>query len=207
MSFYYFLEGKMLPFVIFFLVVGWGLVALLAWGAYKVRTKRTASVWILAGCFFVLGTFPFVGYLFDSAKWFAIGVSLPLGLLLTFLSIDGFLKYKWCTDLVEAQVKDLAPIYRHRGVAGYVPVFSYHYRGESYEGQSFLPHSKRNLQHLFSKGDRCEIFVDPRCPECCVDKKRERPRLHLLLMFFAICFFAFSIFLICMPAESIAIRA
>ena len=195
----------MLIFALLFVLVGWGLAALLLIGAYKVKKGRLVLVWTMAGCFFSLGAIPLVAYLLDSAKLFAIGISLPLGVLLAFLSVHDLLRYTWCTVSVQACVRDVACVYSRHRTARYAPLFFYQYLGKSYEAQSFLHYSRRLSELLFKKGEQLEIFVDPRAPENCADK-RKFPRCHFLLLLGALCFLALTIFLICTPSQAITMR-
>ena len=198
----------MLPFVIFFLLVGWGLAAFFIWvGCNKARAGRRLSFWVLAGCFFALGAFPLVGCLLNSEKWFAAGIALSIGVLLSFLSVESLIRCKWCTVPVEAYVKDLVPVYHRRGQPSrYVPVFSYRYLEKNYEERSFLNYTGRTLHRLFTVGERYEIFIDPRCPSCCADKRKLPYVGNPLLLLCALGFLAFGIVVICLPAASITVR-
>lgn len=195
----------MLFFTLFFTIIGWGLSALLIFAACKSKVGRRLSPLVMAGCFFALGTFVLLGYVLDSAKLFAIGISLPIGVLLAFLSVYDLLKYRQCTVSVTAQIKEIECVWRRRGRNCYVPLFCYQYLGKTYEAHSFIQYSRRKAERLFVKGARCELRIDPRDPEICVNK-RTKPHLDFLMLFFALCLLAYSVFLICAPAEVITLR-
>ena len=195
----------MLFITMFLLIMSWGTAALIAWCAHKARKGRPVFLWIVAGCFFSVGAIVLVGCLINSAKLFAVGITLPLGLLLAFLSVQDMLKYKWCTALVQARVKEIVCTYTRRRNRRYAPVFCYQYLGENYEMKSFVHYSRRNSRRLFMEGAYYDIFVDPQCPEFCVDKRR-RPYYDFLLMFFAFFFLAYAVVLIFAPSSAITIR-
>ena len=195
----------MLPITIFLLIFCWGTAALIAWCAYKARGGRPVFLRVTAGCFFLVGAIVLVGCLINSTKLFAVGITLPIGLLLAYLSVQDMVKYKWCTAPVQARVKGIVQSYSRRGIRRYTPVFCYQYLGKSYEMTSFVHYSLRNSRCLFEEGMYYHIFVDPRPPEFCVDKRR-RPRYDFLLMFFALFFLVAAVALICTPSSAITIQ-
>ncbi len=193
----------MLPFTVLFVVLGWGLAAVLSWIAFKGRGKRPFLLWAMALCFFAAGAFPLAASLLESAKLYAVGIALTFGTLLAVLGVEKLLSYMWCTVPIRARVARVVQVYSRRGPVGHVPVFSYCYAGKNYESQS-LASSKRRTGRVLMEGEEYEIFVDPRRPENCADKCC-RPRVDLWLLLLAFCFLLYGFFLLLMPAASITI--
>ena len=193
-----------LGLVIMFAVVGIGLAALLLFCAGKVTAYRRWTLLILAGVFGCFGLFSLLAYALDSAKLFAFTMLFGLAGIALPPSIIEMIQYKQCTVSVHAKLKDKR-ISRVRHSSLWIPIFSYTYNGETIVSESCIYYSKRKFIKIFEIGKTYEIFINPKFPTDCADKRKFPSgvvgllALGVLMLLFAVCF-------LCLPSNAITIK-
>ena len=75
----------------------------------------------------------------------------------------------------------------------YFPVFRYTVDGKVIEQQSFAFYSKRKCKQLFTAGQMYTVFVDPKFPRYCIDKRCVPFWPHIVLILTAIVFIGMGI--------------
>ena len=192
-----------LGLVIMFAVVGIGLAALLLFCAGKVTAYRRWTLLILASVFGCFGLFSLLAYALDSAKLFAFTMLFGMAGIFLPPSIIELIQYKQCTVSVHAKLKDKR-IYHHKFSTLWTPIFSYTYNGETIVSESCISYSKRKFNKLFEIGKTYEIFINPKFPTDCADKRKFPSGVVVLLVFGALMLF-FAVCILCLPSGAITI--
>ena len=193
-----------LGLVIMFAVVGIGLAALLLFCAGKVTAYRRWTLLILAGVFGCFGLFSLLAYALDSAKLFAFTMLFGMAGIFLPPSIIELIQYKQCTVSVHAKLKDKR-ISRVRHSSLWIPIFSYTYNGETIVSESCISYSKRKFKKLFEIGKTYEIFINPKFPTDCADK-RKFPSGVIGLLVLGVLMLIFAAYILCLPSNAITIK-
>ena len=193
-----------LGLVIMFAVVGIGLAALLLFCAGKVTAYRRWTLLILAGVFGFFGLFSLLAYALDSAKLFAFTMLFGMAGIFLPPSIIELIQYKQCTVSVHAKLKDKR-ISRVRHSSLWIPIFSYTYNGETIVSESCISYSKRKFNKLFEIGKTYEIFINPKFPTDCADK-RKFPSGVVGLLVLGVLMLLFAVCILCLPSNAITIK-
>ena len=193
-----------LGLVIMFAVVGIGLAALLLFCAGKVTAYRRWTLLILAGVFGCFGLFSLLAYALDSAKLFAFTMLFGMAGIFLPPSIIELIQYKQCTVSVHAKLKDKR-ISRVRHSSLWIPIFSYTYNGETIVSESCISYSKRKFKKLFEIGKTYEIFINPKFPTDCADK-RKFPSGVVGLLVLGVLMLIFAAYILCLPSNAITIK-
>ena len=193
-----------LGLVIMFAVVGIGLAALLLFCAGKVTAYRRWTLLILAGVFGCFGLFSLLANALDSAKLFAFTMLFGMAGIVLPPSIIEMIQYKQCTVSVHAKLKDKR-ISRVRHSSLWIPIFSYTYNGETIVSESCISYSKRKFKKLFEIGKTYEIFINPKFPTDCADK-RKFPSGVVGLLVLGVLMLLFAVCILCLPSNAITIK-
>ncbi len=192
-----------LGFVIMFAVVGIGLAALLLFCARKVTAYRRWTLLILAGVFGFFGLFSLLAYALDSAKLFAFTLCIGMAGISMPPSIIELIQYKLCTVPIRAKLKDKR-ISRVRHSSLWIPIFSYTYEGNNIVSESCISYSPRKFGKLFEIGKSYDIYINPKFPTDCADK-RKFPSGVVVLLAVGIVMLLFAVCILCLPSGAITI--
>ena len=107
----------------------------------------------------------------NSARLSFFGALVPFHIVLSFISVDSFVRYKKCTVALEARCVSYS-VRSKRGIKRLTPRFSYCYNGQEAENDSFVSYRPAAFKELFLVGGRCTVYIDPLTPQSCVDKRR-----------------------------------
>ncbi len=131
--------------------------------------------------------------LFGTEKLSYAAVSCSLGLIFIYFPLLILIKHKNCTHIVIAKCIGFDTVSGHRGWHRYTPKFSYTFNDEKFEICSFVSYNKRKFKKLFIENEEYEIYVNPKLPKHCADK-RTYPISNVVLIIFGIAFLLLGVY-------------
>ena len=122
----------------------------------------SAIIWFLLPCLMA------AGMLLNSEKFVVLALFFPITLFLIATFIDTLVRYKNCTHAIAAKCVS----FQRRGKGWYyAPQFLFRYNGEAVLAYSFISYSKRKFKKNFEINQTYDIFINPKKPNYCVDKR------------------------------------
>ena len=100
-----------------------------------------------------------------------ISLSAPCGLLMSALGINLLRGFNGCTKKVVARCTGYQ-VHRVKGIPCFYPVFRYTYKGKTFISQSLVNYLEADYNALFDKGEEITIYINPKKPDLCVDKRK-----------------------------------
>ncbi len=135
-----------------------------------------------------------LGMLLTEDKLIITGLFFPIGFWFIVFSVISLIKRAKCTKKTDAQYRE--PIDSlYRGQLLFSPVFRYECYGKRFEEMSFTMYRTKRFNSLFADTRNCQIFVHPKHPEICTDK-RGFPFLYVVILILGIVISALGIFLL-----------
>ena len=123
-----------------------------------------------------------------------LSLSVPGGLLMLALGINLLGAFNGCTKKVSARCTG-HQIRRAKGISFFHPIFKYTYKGKNFISQSVTNYLESDYHALYDKSDEITIYINPKKPDVCVDK-RKLPTARAFLVL------SFGIFLLVVSALS-----
>ncbi|MBE7002468.1 MAG: hypothetical protein E7421_07260 [Ruminococcaceae bacterium] len=175
------------PYFIFLSIIGLLMSILLAY-IYKKEKNKNPYFLIAAFLLFLLPFLMTLGMVLNSEKFISAAFLFPIALFMIATSIELLIRYKNCTCVVSAKCVS----FTRRGKGHYyIPEFSYNYGGEHFSICSFVSYRKRKFKKNFAINHVYDIYVNPRNPKQCIDK-RFYPVSNIFILVISIIFLVFS---------------
>ena len=134
-----------------------------------------------------------LGILLSEDQLILTGLFFPIGFWFIAFSIISLIKRAKCTKKTDARyVEAIDSLYR--GQLLFSPVFRYEYNGRKYIEMSFSMYRAKKLSSLFADPIGHQIYVHPKHPEICTDK-RSFPFLYIILLVLGCIISALGVFL------------
>ncbi len=153
------------PFFMFLSVIGLPMSILYVYIHSKDKNPYyiiSAIIWFVLPCLMV------AGMLLNSEKLVVSAFFFPITLFLIATFIETFVRYKNCTYAIAAKCVS----FQTRGKGWYnAPQFLFRYNGETVLAYSFASYSKRKFKKNFEINQTYDIFINPKKPNYCVDKR------------------------------------
>ena len=188
---------ELIPYLVGFAVILAIPAALCFYAARKAYAYDRVFLLLLGFCFLLFGMLPLTGAFLESTALLAFGFMFPGGVMITAIPISVMLRYRRCTEPVRAKCTRYLIGGRYRETR--IPVFCYRFQGETLEESSFLSYPVKQYERLFEKGGIYTIYLDPKAPKVCADK-REFPKTGnlALLILGAVCLLLSVILPLCL---------
>ena len=178
--------------LVFFSIIGLIVGAAYIYIHFK-ETIKNSYFLISAIIWFLFPVFTVIGMLLDSERIIYFAFLFPTAIFAIVTSLEHFIRYKRCTRKVSAKCVSFYTI--RRKFSFYTPRFSYDHNGETILAQSFLLYSKGKINKLFEINGTYDIFINPKNPKQCVDK-RYFPKSNIVLLICGIIFFVIILFML-----------
>lgn len=170
------------PLFILFAAVE-SIAGLLCVFALKKSKKYDASNLIIISCiFFTAALCMIAGMIIASPKLIISAIILPSGIFSIYTFIIGIIRCRKCTLKITAKYLGFSD---HKALYAAIK-FSYVYSGEEIESKSFGAYKIRKIKKVFRENESYEIYIDPDCPEHCVNKYLSHTLTDLQMLMFGI---------------------
>ena len=160
-----------------------------------IRSKTFSKVLLfLSLYFFASGAIVFVGVYIDNKILANIGGILSLAFLSLGLGFYQRYQIKAFSETIKVQFKTYHsyPIYKDR--FSYKPVFSYNYKGQSYEEETLSGYSEETALRRFKPGETYEVFINPSRPRHITEQIPEKKKTGPLMVLGLVLIFLYVIF-------------
>ena len=127
--------------------------------------------------FFCFPIFLIISISLGSDKLSLLSLFLPISFILIYRSIICIIKYKNCTQEVKAEYVSYEMRARRRAA----PAFTYKFDGETINAVSFVSYPNGRHKRLFSQDSQYNIYIDPKAPTHCADKRLITHRFEIFL--------------------------
>ena len=134
-----------------------------------------------------------LGILLTEDKLIITGLFFPIGFWFIVFSLISLIKRAKCKKKIDATYREPVDSL-YRGQLLFSPVFRYECNGKKYEEMNFTMYRTKRFNSLFADAHSCQIFVHPKHPEICTDK-RGFPFLYVIVLAVGVLLSALGIFL------------
>jgi len=158
------------------IIIAYAAIGLIAFfSAFSAEHKQYRALLLTVGIIGIIGTaIFFVNIKVQSENLFNIAALGPAGLMLLALGMNTIISFFKCTLPVSAEYIGYQSS-GGKGIKFKFPQFRYQYKNESFVTQSFVSYSSVDFNELYgdkTKNKEITIYVNPRNPDMCVDKRK-----------------------------------
>jgi hypothetical protein len=103
------------------------------------------------------------------------------GAMLAGVAVFDHIRYRKCTELIQATCIEKRMHYSRNGSKRFSPVFAYRYEAKSYNSQGRAVKEKL-FDKMYGVDETVSIYIDPDLPSRCYDKRLSRGEIAALFI-------------------------